>query len=1367
LTLREFNDRGQVTKITDHQSGNTQEFDFDDFGRLIAKTDQSGATWQYSYNEFGQLLSETDPLGHSTNFNYALTSAALTDCNGCAIEKLPLTMTSPEGRVTEYSYDANWNLLSKTIGAGGDQEMTITFTQDTTNNSFVSTEPYVGQGGGNNWEGNSFGNSTDQANSSNISFSVASASSGSGTGAGVGFITTSTTPNVSQAANGDSIAQAAQEYRDSVTLAAKNYHESVALVAQNPDNSIALAAQKYHASIALAAQKYHNSIAQAAQNHRDLAIQATQVYRNTAGQITQVTGSNSDQESSYSKTIEYTNSGQVSKVTENTQESETTQTTEFEYDSLGRLTKTIHPDGSFEEWVYNQLGSAIQYRDRNGVVKTSTYNALEQEITSTWDDGRPSVAREFDAVGRLLSAANAHISSSYQYDLKGQLLSITHQQNQGSGANSANSYAYDKDGALVSVTYPSGHLVEHQLGSAALANSITLDGGAPLAAYTRSDSGLITQRLLENGTQTNYLYDSTPQVNGIEHLNGSGEVIASFDYSSADDQTLSYQPDYLLSTNEEGASYSYDPQGRPITKTLNGNTTLYHWGARQLLEEQDASAQAERAYIYGAQDLPELLTIIEADNSSYAHQDSQNNVIALTDQNGEISEATIIDDNGAAMVLNNAGNDITEGSLLSSIQNTQSVISNSSATDNSSYVGTGTNIGSSSYGSNDSTTSSIILDPVIASNNSSTTSSASNANQVSYNPANIQNNQTTDPDGSDNGGGTDTSGTTDSDPDGNSSSSGDSGNSSSGGNSGGDDSGNGNAEPTPDNGLEDLDLDEGISIAFDSRQGSASLQRFLTFENYSELGDEEFIYMYHASASRIPWDSDSAVIIAAEGKANYFRLSPAEVKQTVLGSVPYETRARFEDQLIYGDLSVIFASGGYAEEDEDKYWGGSFRDSLIGLRTSQPSAAGVALNTLSFLKEGLPSGDGEIIYRGQLTLRIPPNQTKSSEDTLIASPDVSPNLNYTKRFIAADIDLYHPVTGLMADPTEDSSGGVVAIKTLENGNDTAPITRLVIAGAHFKNYQALRGVQMRLSFNSGGRYEIYSDADRTMPVISGSTVFDGKGNTVLFIQGVQKIEAPAAELITQQIQVDGKWYDGDSLKFTVVQAEIPIQARAFIPYAWTEGEFSGSFWGLEIDSLPINDDVFTVAGGDDRDFSLSEVLPRENTRVLQKVVITPYKELHQYPDKEAARKAEVSPVSHYYDKNTDVPESERSEENGYLLIGDPDNTFEPVLDEARYENFSRNGSIVTGTIVASGQPGMPSNVSGSIVPNIDWEVECTVDVSDPANPLIKVKGSHNKYPAYEIISKKEDGAYRFLHQYSPNRSILPGPISLNTSHSFE
>ena len=113
--------------------------------------------------------------------------------------------------------------------------------------------------------------------------------------------------------------------------------------------------------------------------------------------------------------------------------------------------------------------------------------------------------------------------------------------------------------------------------------------------------------------------------------------------------------------------------------------------------------------------------------------------------------------------------------------------------------------------------------------------------------------------------------------------------------------------------------------------------------------------------------------------------------------------------------------------------------------------------------------------------------------------------------------------------------------------------------------------KIRLKFTDGGRYKIYSDDTRQTLVQSEVTEFDVGSPTTLYYQGIGKSQSRGGEEVVMQIGVGESWYDGGSVKCTVVQSEFEIVNRVFIPYNW-----------VDIPWHPFHAD--DVAEGDDRDF---------------------------------------------------------------------------------------------------------------------------------------------------------------------------------------
>ena len=112
-------------------------------------------------------------------------------------------------------------------------------------------------------------------------------------------------------------------------------------------------------------------------------------------------------------------------------------------------------------------------------------------------------------------------------------------------------------------------------------------------------------------------------------------------------------------------------------------------------------------------------------------------------------------------------------------------------------------------------------------------------------------------------------------------------------------------------------------------------------------------------------------------------------------------------------------------------------------------------------------------------------------------------------------------------------------------------------------------------------------------MVSEETEFAANTDTTLYFQDLGNSQLRGGEDITMQIGISGNWYDGDSVKCTVVQSEFQIVNRVFIPYNW-----------VDIPWHPFHTD--DVAEGDHRDF---DPILEGSYRVEQRVVVNPYKDL--------------------------------------------------------------------------------------------------------------------------------------------------------------
>jgi hypothetical protein len=376
---------------------------------------------------------------------------------------------------------------------------------------------------------------------------------------------------------------------------------------------------------------------------------------------------------------------------------------------------------------------------------------------------------------------------------------------------------------------------------------------------------------------------------------------------------------------------------------------------------------------------------------------------------------------------------------------------------------------------------------------------------------------------------------------------------------------------------------------------------------------------------------------------------------------------------------------------------------------------------------------------------------------------ISATKDGTYRLLREDIDIIHPASGTLAEEKEDIvDGGYISIKREVEDEDVAPITRLALRS----NYSLPSSSMYRLKFNAAGRYKIFKDAERTDEITSLQDEFPANTTTTLYLQGQSKSASRGGEEITLQIKAGNSWYDGDSVKCTVVQSEFPVVIRAFIPYLWSEPEQPASF--LDV----IGGILYTViAEGDNRKALVKSDSLAVSYRSRQKVVMTPYKDLHTSFDLSSKRQVTVAELSTHHVKQLSVPILDLLDKHGDSWDSNGPSIHEegpPSFVSSSYPKNSHVDRTISMSVIGSSEDGaMPWYIPGAVTPNIDWDVEFILDAyADPLNPKIGATGKRDKFPAYEIIVEQSDGSYEELYFFSPPYSRQPGITTLGFSENF-
>jgi RHS repeat-associated protein len=314
-------------------------------------------------------------------------------------------------------------------------------------------------------------------------------------------------------------------------------------------------------------------------------------------------------------------------------------TTTFEYDAFRRVRKAIYPGGAFETFTYDPGGRLATKTDRRGIVTTYAYDDANRLVGKTYSDGTPPVSFSYDAVGRMLTAANSTDTLAWTYDLAGQTLSESSAYNSSVVEN-----VYDDGGNRLSVSLNGSIAMTYVYDDASRLTSISR--GTSTFAFGYDDANRRTSLAFPNAVTTAYGYDAVNRLTSLAATRGA-TVVTNFGYTVDDvgnrlqKTTPSYADNYSYdvlyrltqvtrgATTKEsytydavgnrlsalgasgwtyndrnqllsrpGLTYTYDANGNLAQKVEPGTTTAYTWNAENQLTTITRNGLAFPLFLY-------------------------------------------------------------------------------------------------------------------------------------------------------------------------------------------------------------------------------------------------------------------------------------------------------------------------------------------------------------------------------------------------------------------------------------------------------------------------------------------------------------------------------------------------------------------------------------------------------------------------------------------------------------------------------------------------------------------------------------------------------------------------------------------------
>ena len=269
--------------------------------------------------------------------------------------------------------------------------------------------------------------------------------------------------------------------------------------------------------------------------------------------------------------------------------------TSLPYDGLGNLDREASPDRGLIDFDYDDAGNLRSKLDARGVNVSYEYDVLNRLTAILYPDSSLNATFQYDqgpvGIGRLYEMVDASGSTTYGYDIFGNLSTVSVSQD---GLSYVTSYDYDAQDRIAGITYPSGKHVEYLYDSAGRINEVRLDDNGTVTTLASNVSyrpfGPVASLDFGNGLALAREHDldyklKTQTTTGIQSLSfghdAVGNVSDKFDLlDSQQSQNFDYDELNRLDYAEGDygiLDYVYDPVGNRTGESHNGDSTIYSY----------------------------------------------------------------------------------------------------------------------------------------------------------------------------------------------------------------------------------------------------------------------------------------------------------------------------------------------------------------------------------------------------------------------------------------------------------------------------------------------------------------------------------------------------------------------------------------------------------------------------------------------------------------------------------------------------------------------------------------------------------------------------------------------------------------------
>jgi RHS repeat-associated protein len=280
------------------------------------------------------------------------------------------------------------------------------------------------------------------------------------------------------------------------------------------------------------------------------------------------------------------------------------QATRYTYDSMDRVKTRTDALTRSETYTYDLVSNLKIIIDRNNQQTAFDYDALNRRVKATYQGDGTEATFTYDNVGRLTKASDTAPgagSIDFAYDTLNRLIQET------TGQGSVN-YQYDVLGRRTQMVANGQQPVMYSYDSASRLTQVMQGSLAVGLGYDNANRR--TSLTYPNGTSTSYTYDVASRLTSMNHLGPGGIIEAlTYQYDVAGNQTsLTRNNGTASSLPPAVTNASYDVvneqtafAGAALTYDNNGNltsdgTNTYVWDARNRLVAISGGVTASFTY---------------------------------------------------------------------------------------------------------------------------------------------------------------------------------------------------------------------------------------------------------------------------------------------------------------------------------------------------------------------------------------------------------------------------------------------------------------------------------------------------------------------------------------------------------------------------------------------------------------------------------------------------------------------------------------------------------------------------------------------------------------------------------------------------